>query len=263
MPMNENPSCDRALLLEAEFDGELDAAQAVALATHRKSCAICEASWRRLSLTRQALREGATYHRAPASLRSAIEARLAAAAPPVAAPVELPAPRARRLRIRWREAASFGLGAALAAMLVLALLPSGQDSMIGALVDDHVRSLQPGHLTDVLSSNRHTVKPWFDGRIDFAPPVKDLAQQGFPLIGGRLDYLAGRAVAVLAYEHGKHPVSLFVWPERAAAGAAPPGGVRNGYNLLHWTADGMSLWAVSDLERDQLQDFVRDWQASP
>jgi anti-sigma factor RsiW len=261
--MTENRSCDRALLLEAEFDGELDAAQAVALATHRESCALCQASWKRLSLTRQAMRESATYHRAPASLRSAIAARVAAAAPAVAAPLHAAPPRPRLLGMRWREAASFGLGAALAAMLVLALPPSGRDAMLGALVDDHVRSLQPGHLTDVLSSNRHTVKPWFDGRIDFAPPVKDLAQQGFPLIGGRLDYLAGRAVAVLAYEHGKHPISLFIWPEGASPGAALPSGLRNGYNLLHWTADGMSLWAVSDLERDQLQDFVRNWQANP
>jgi len=158
--------------------------------------------------------------------------------------------------------ASFGVGAALAASLVLAVRPANDGGVVAALVDDHVRSLQPGHLTDVISTDRHTVKPWFDGKLDFAPPVKDLAAQGYPLVGGRLDYLGGRPVAALAYQHGKHPINLFIWPERAGA-EAPVDTARNGYNVLHWSADGMSLWAVSDLEQDELAEFERDWRAAP
>jgi anti-sigma factor RsiW len=248
--------CDRSLLLQAEFDGELDAAEAAALAEHRGGCSDCRENWEALVATRAALREAATYHRASDALRRAVEARLGAAAPAPA-----PAPRRRR---HWREAASFGLGAALAAMLVLVVRPvGGSDSdLVAAVVDDHVRSLQPGHLTDVVSTDQHTVKPWFDGRLDFAPPVKDLAAEGFPLVGGRLDYLGGRTVAALAYRHDKHPITLLVWP--AGAGPAePPSATRSGYSLIHWDAGGMSLWAVSDVERDQLEAFVHDWQAAP
>jgi anti-sigma factor RsiW len=115
---------------------------------------------------------------------------------------------------------------------------------------------------DVVSTNQHTVKPWFDGRLDFAPPVKDLAAAGFPLVGGRLDYVHGRSVAVLVYSHGKHLVELFVWPAAAVKGE-PARATRDGYNVLHWTAQGMSLSAVSDLEPAGLEEFARDWQRAP
>jgi anti-sigma factor RsiW len=256
--MSADRPCDMTLLVQADFDGELDPAQAVRLTEHREGCRSCQATWETLARARRAVREGATCHRAPTALRAAIEARLSATAD--GAP---PTPRRRSLLPWWREATSFGLGAAVAAaLLLLTVLPDRQDSIVAALVDDHVRSLQPGHLTDVGSSDRHTVKPWFDGRLDFAPPVKDLAPQGFPLIGGRLDYLGGRAVAALVYENGRHPINLFVWPAGDAAGGMPPGGARHGYNFVHWEADGMSLWAVSDLESDGLRDFVRQWQAA-
>ncbi|HJU19990.1 MAG TPA: hypothetical protein VJ770_26355, partial [Stellaceae bacterium] len=151
-------------------------------------------------------------------------------------------------------------GAALAASVLLALWPSGQRGLVDAVIDDHVRALQPGHLVDVASSNRHTVKPWFAGRLDFAPPVKDLAAEGYPLLGGRLDYLDGRTVAALAYVHGGHRIDLFVWPE-AGGDIAPQSAERHGYNLVHWRQDGMALWAVSDIEPDLLRKFVQDWRA--
>jgi anti-sigma factor RsiW len=244
-------SGDRALLLQAEFDGELDAAQSAELAQHRESCAECRANWVVLEASRRALRDLA-YHAAPAALKAALAARIAPA----------PALAARARRMFWREPLSFALGAALAAMLLLVARPHGEDAMLAALVDDHVRSLQPGHFYDVASSNKHTVKPWFDGKLDFAPPVKDLAGDGFPLVGGRLDYLGGRAVAALAYEHGKHPINLFVWPTRDGA-PAPSEAVREGYNIVHWDDGGMTLWAVSDMEKDELEDFARLWRKAP
>ncbi|HXQ53279.1 MAG TPA: hypothetical protein VN802_19465 [Stellaceae bacterium] len=247
--------CDQALLLQAEFDGELDAAQSAALAVHRAGCDICRANWDTLEAARAALNESDLYHRATPALRQALGARLDAS--------ETVAPR-RAARTWWRPALGLGagIGAAAAALVMLLVIPPADDALLGALVDAHVRALQPGHLADVVSTDQHTVKPWFDGKLDFAPPVKDLAAQGFPLIGGRLDYLGGRAVAALDYQHGKHPIDLMIWPDRGAD-ATPNSARHNGYNLIHWTQDGMSLWAVSDVERDQLEAFVHDWQRAP
>ncbi|MGH7091596.1 MAG: anti-sigma factor family protein, partial [Stellaceae bacterium] len=225
------PACDRTLLLQAEFDGELDAGASAALAAHRADCADCAENWRLLAAAREAM-VGATRHAAPPALRAALAHKLIAPA-----------------RKRWvREGLSFVAGAALAAGIGFALLPSGggESSLVAAVVDDHVRSLEPGHLADVVSTDRHTVKPWFDGRLDFAPPVKDLAGQGFPLLGGRLDYLAGHPAAALVYGHDKHRINLLVWPEKGVE--APASLQREGYNLVHWRGGGMEFWAVSDLE---------------
>jgi len=241
--------CGKLLLLQADFDGELDAAQAAALAAHRADCPFCKRNEAFLAATHRALR-GASYHRAGPELRRAVASRIGEAER---------APPRRRAWMPWQGLAGFGAGAALAAALVLTLLPAGRPELVAALVDDHVRALQPGHLLDVVSTNQHTVKPWFDGRLDFAPPVKDLATAGFPLLGGRLDYIHGRSVAVLVYSRGKHLVELFVWPSSGAA-EEPARATRDGYNVVHWTADSMSLTAVSDLEPAGLEEFVRDWR---
>jgi len=121
----------------------------------------------------------------------------------------------------------------------------------------HIRSLMPGHLVDVTSSNQHTVKPWFNGKLDFSPPVVDLAQQGYPLIGGRLDYVRNKAVAVLVYQHRGHVINLFVWPEGQNEGQGTTSITQQGYHILSWNRSGMSYWVVSDLEEAQLQEFVR------
>jgi len=243
--------CGKLLLLQAELDGELDAAQAAALAEHRAGCPECRRNEAAILAARQALRR-ATYHRADPKLLAAVTGRLAA----------IPAPPGRRMAFPWRGLSTFGAGAALAAAIILTVLPPGNRGGVAALVDDHVRALQPGHLLDVVSTNQHTVKPWFDGRLDFAPPVRDLAAEGFPLVGGRLDYLLGRTAAVLVYSHGKHVIELFVWPA-SGRDALPARAARNGYNVAHWRANGMSFAAVSDLDPAGLEAFVRDWRQGP
>ena len=156
-----------------------------------------------------------------------------------------------------------GAGAAALAMalMLLLILPRGGDDLARQLVDSHVRSLLAEHLVDVPSSDRHTVKPWFVGKIDAAPPVVDLAAQGFPLVGGRLDYLDRRVVAALVYRHGGgHIVNLFVWPQPGAADAAPTVETEEGYRLLHWVRSGLEFWAVADIDLSELQAFQAAYQ---
>ena len=248
--------CDKVLLVQAEFDGELDAAQAAALAAHRRDCPVCQAAAAALGNARVLLRDG-LYQPAPDDVRRRIIARLEAARP-------APAPALRRLRLRewWSAGLGFGLGAACAAAFAfLIAIPSGSD-LAQDLVASHIRALQPGHLEDVISTDRHTVKPWFDGRLDFAPPVIDLAKAGFPLKGGRLDYVDGREVAALVYQRDKHIIDLYVWPQAGGSSSAEELPQRHGYNVVHWRWNGMTFWAVSDVEPSQLADFAKSWQSA-
>jgi anti-sigma factor RsiW len=244
MPRDPARACDEMrLLIQAEHDGELDAARAAGLARHVADCPGCAALRRDLGTLSARLRTEITRHEAPAALRAAF------AAPP----------RPRRTPPHWIAPFGSGAGLALAACLaVFLLLPRGPD-VTSQIVDDHIRALQPGHLMDVVSTDQHTVKPWFDGRIDFAPPVRDFAAQGYPLVGGRIDYIGGHPAAVLIFSHGKHIIDLTIWPERGAAPLLPANGSRSGYNYRRWTADGLTFWAVSDVEADQLAQFERLW----
>jgi anti-sigma factor RsiW len=245
--------CENILLVQAEFDGELDAAEALRAAQHRQSCADCRDAYAQLSATHTLLRESAPRYRAPEHLRRAIRSGLAIT---TATATPSPAPR----RPWWREGVSFAVGAALAASIALFVVNPAPQSLLDQVVASHVRALQPGHLEDVISTDQHTVKPWFDGRVDFAPPVKDLAAKQFPLLGGRLDYVTDRPVAALIYGSDKHVIDLYVWP--GAGEPLPRTAARNGYNTVHWSENGMDFWAVSDLEAGKLDDFVRDWRAA-
>ena len=131
-------------------------------------------------------------------------------------------------------------------------------SLPDELVADHVRALQVGPLTEVVSSDRHTVKPWFQGRLDYAPPVFDLADDGFPLVGGRIEHLRGQAVAVLAYSHRLHVIDVFVWP--ADAVVAPTREQRKGFNVVRWSDGAMQVWVVSDADRAEIERFAQAWQ---
>jgi len=236
---------DREPLLHGLLDGELDAANALECEAHLRTCPGCAAELQRLQALRIALSAPGVKHRAPESLRLRVDAAIGS-------------PSVTPFRQRARRAGPWAAGAvvgAIAASLLLVLVPRPESrGLEGELVGDHVRSLLASHLTDVTTSDRHTVKPWFNGRIDFAPPVIELADRGYPLAGGRLDYVRGKVVAALVYRRRQHVINLFVWPERDRAGA--PGTRRfQGYSLAYWTKGGLEFWAVSDIDPADLQAF--------
>jgi anti-sigma factor RsiW len=253
--MTAREDCDMVLLVQAEFDGELDAAQAATLAAHRVECPVCQAAGEELARSR-ALIGDTLYQPLPDAARQRILQQIAAVRP---TPPQRPRLRLRDLRV---PAFGFGLGALAAAALSLLLLLPGERNLTAEIVAGHIRALQPGHLEDVVSTDRHTVKPWFDGRLDFAPPVEDLVAAGFPLKGGRLDYIGGRPVAALVYQRDRHIIDLYIWPQRSGA-AAIRAGERQGYNVVHWNRGGMAFWAVSDVEANQLHRFAELWQQPP
>lgn len=257
--MTEERCAAMRLLIQADLDGELDAAQAAALAAHIGDCASCTATRNELAELASRLRAEASYHSAPPSLRAAVAARIAASAP-VAQPAGW-----RRIGgsgRRLRQGLSFGAGFALAASLVLILLLPHRRDVAGEVVTDHIRALQPGHLTDVVSTDQHTVKPWFNGRLDYSPPVRDFSAEGFPLTGGRLDYLGERPVAALVYRRAQHVIDLYVWPTRGSAARVVSQGERRGFNYVSWTDGDLTFWAVSDVNAGELRKFVDLWRSA-
>jgi anti-sigma factor RsiW len=259
--MMDEDCAEMRLLVQADVDGELEPAEAAGVEAHLQRCPNCAAVQAQLISLAGRVRQDVTFHAAPAKLRAAIQARLAAMAPPEE-PVRS---TANDNRVSWWSrlphsrlgpATPFGAGFALAACLALVFILPHTGSLPDAVVSDHIRALQPGHLMDVVSTDQHTVKPWFDGRLDFAPPVKDFKAQGFTLAGGRLDYLDGKKVAALIYQRRQHLIDLYVWPDGGHLDHGPTAGSRSGYNFLHWSQDGMAFWAVSDLAPNELADLV-------
>ena len=197
----------------------------------------------------------ASYHEAPEHLRKRIAEAMAQTQMQMQA--QGAAPRQVTAWQKW-----WGMGAAFAAGLMLALagmftysLLGQQDRLVEQVVDSHVRSLMVAHLSDVASSDQHTVKPWFDGKLDYSPPVRDLATEGFPLIGGRLDYIDGQQVAALVYRHRLHAINVFIWPARSKTPFVSASASRQGFNVVSWQNDGMEFWAVSDVQAADLKKF--------
>ena len=236
--MSGDPCETAHLLLQAELDGELDAAGSAKLASHLAACEACHALRDRLGTLSARLHE-MPRHEVPMELRKSVTAIR---------------PRRRGLwqRHGWTHAGAFGAGLAVAASVAVLLLPRAGPAVGPDFVAAHVRALQPGHLIDVQSSDRHTVKPWFNGRIGISPDVPDLAPQGFPLLGGRMDYVGGRPAAVLVYGRRKHVIDVFVQGGTTAAAVQ----ASQGYHLAQWTSGGLSYQAVSDLNKDELSDFA-------
>ncbi|MBS1840379.1 MAG: anti-sigma factor [Acidobacteria bacterium] len=232
-------------ILHAYLDGELDAPRSAEFEKHLENCAACVRALEAQETLRSKIRHADLYEPLPNDLESKIRRQLREASAPVP----------KRFVWQWLAAAAAVL---FFAGISWRYLPKfGADSGLSAsafaseIVDAHIRALQPGHLTDVASTDQHTVKPWFDGRIAFAPPVKDFAEEGFPLIGGRLDVLQGENVAALVYGRRKHFINVFVWPERAGE-AEQYTGSKNGYNWISWKQGELRLCAVSDTNRDDL-----------
>jgi anti-sigma factor RsiW len=276
-------NCEQAIkLMDGYLDGQLDPITSQAIEQHLRECRNCDQAYKTHGSLIRALGNATPYYKAPAELRERIQSSLrkeigerptrnvARDAQPLIAKKQQE-PQTILLGTSWNWLA---LAAAIifAAIIGWNLLPRlqrpGADQFLATqLIASHVRSLMANHLTDVASSDQHTVKPWLDARLDFAPPVVDLSPQGFPLIGGRLDYLDNQPVAALVYQRRKHFINLFVW--RAVAGAdrttRSAGNKqrsftlkaisRQGYQLLHWLDSEFDYWAVSDISAKELQEF--------
>jgi anti-sigma factor RsiW len=256
-------------VLHAYADGALDLVRAMDVERHLRQCGACGRARECLQAVRSAVAESPLYHRAPRGLERRVRAAARAAAMAGRPALGLgPVPR-------WV--------AAVAALVLVALLvwsavrgvigPHGgpAETALARTVDEvvagHVRSLMADHLVDVESSDRHTVKPWFNGKLDFTPDVRDFAAEGFPLAGGRLDYVAGRPAAALVYRRGGHYINLFVWRTSDNTEPVPPTDEKwvtaNGYHAVHWTRAGLSHWAVTDADEATLRRFAQLARSEP
>jgi anti-sigma factor RsiW len=244
-------------LLGALHDGELEPSLRATLEAHLAGCDACAQALARHRLLGDAVRAHVPRTAAPPALRE--WARAAARGEPRAPAMATPsATRPVRPAWGWRGGltAALALAACLSVAVGVAQQLAARDVLARELVSAHVRAAVTGHVSDVLSTDQHTVKPWFNGRLDFSPPVADLADAGFPLEGGRLDYVSDRAVAVLVFRRNRHPIDLFVWPaRRGAPKLAPP--ARDGYQIERRVVAGMECWAVSDLNAAELREFMQ------
>ncbi len=239
-------------LLHPFVDNELDVLRHVEIEEHLKGCPACAEQEQSLHSLRAALSSPALYYRAPAALA----ARLELGAQPLTRE-----PRNRTMPLVARVAALSSLATAAAILLFLGLRDrqSADDRLVASVVNSHIRSLQGEHLKDVVSTDQHTVKPWFRGKLDFSPLVPDFSSQGFVLSGGRLDYLADRTVAAIVYQCRAHFINLFLWPA-AGPDTAVRTFSRQGYHIRNWQHGGMEYWAISDVNDCDLDQFVRLFQ---
>jgi mycothiol system anti-sigma-R factor len=264
-------NCEEAIkLMDGYLDGELDPITNQAIEQHLRECHNCDQAYKIQRSLIGAIGNATPYFKAPAELRERIQSSLReeTTEQPVRNGVpgahvvfhkRQPEPRSILSEIPWSW---LGLAAAIifAAIIAFNVVPRSQrpgpDQFLATqLIASHVRSLMANHLTDVASSDQHTVKPWLDAKLDFAPPVVDLSEKGFPLVGGRLDYLDNRPVAALIYQRRKHFINLFVWPAGSDAAEATKAMTRQGYQLFHWVDPDFNYWAVSDINAKELQEF--------
>ena len=248
-------------LLDADIDGELDLVRHLELESHLRGCPACTGLADAASARRAALRESLPRFTAPPGLAEKIRAALPSTSVPAVAEHKSARP-VKMFFPLWQFA---GLAASVAFAAIVGFSWGDRRARASTLIDeavaDHIRSLQVSHLTDVASTDQHTVKPWFAGKLDFSPPVVDLASAGFPLTGGRLEHLDGRPAAALVFHHRLHAINLFVWP--ATGGNLAQGrATRNGYHTETWSQAGLNFLAVSELPSAELAEFTAIFRAS-
>jgi anti-sigma factor RsiW len=249
------------VLLHALIDGELDAGHTREVEAHVAQCPACAQKLADFTALRHAMTAADLKDKASAQLRRRIEAALPL--PSTRAAASVTALRPSRRTFFGGFAAGAALSGALAASLVLGVFRHDQDQTIAnEVVSAHIRSLQAGHLMDVETSDQHTVKPWFNGKLDVAPPVIDLTAEGFTLLGGRLDYIDGEPVASVVYQRRKHVINLFVAQRLGGKRGGAMSETIQGYNVRHWSEQGLDFWAVSDLAGDELDEFVQKVSAA-
>jgi anti-sigma factor RsiW len=236
-------------LLEVDADGELDLIRHLELEAHLGACPECARRAEGIRARRAALREGLPRFTAPPLLVGRIRASIGAAE----------AKPGRRAPVIWPAWSVAGIAASLA-LAVFGGWAWGRaqargDALFNEAVTDHVRSLQASHLLDVVSTDQHTVKPWFIGKVDFSPPVADLADVGFPLVGGRLEHLGGRSAAALVFKRRQHAINLFIWPADGD-GVGSRRGKQNGYSARTWSQGGLNFLAVSEIPAEELEQFI-------
>jgi len=240
--------------LNGYADGELDLVNHLQVEGHLLACPACSRIHDDHTAMKSAMADDSLYFKAPDRLRMNILEAVRGADNETSTVV-------RFWPWRWVSASAV-VAAAVVLLVGLFLWPrvTNDDLLAKEVVSGHVRSMMANHLTDVLSSDQHTVKPWFDGKLDFSPPVIDLAANGFPLVGGRMDYIGSRPVAALVYQRRQHVINLFVFPSGGNSDAANQMSVRQGYNIIHWNRSGMSFWAISDVNLNELQEFAQGIQ---
>jgi anti-sigma factor RsiW len=248
-------NCDEArILLHGHLDGELDLVRDLEVERHIEECPRCASEFATLRAMRTRLKDEALRFEAPQELKEKIRRALPAT------PERSRGYPSRRGAFVPR-AAQFAVPLAIGAMLALFIMPrsfgpSNNELVAREVVSSHVRSLMGSHLMDVISTDQHTVKPWFNGKLDFSPPVTDFKKDGFPLVGGRLDYINDRPVAALVYQHGKHVINVFMWPSASDTTSAERIQPEQGYNVEQMTVAGMNCWVVSDVNDTELKAFA-------
>ena len=250
-------NCQQAKpLIDFYTDGELDAAGILELEKHFHDCPACALAWRNAQSLKKSLKQDALFFTAPKELHQRIKAELRSQLKTE--------PRWNFWNWNWLTAAAASFATVCLALLLTVTLnrPSAEQRLAQEIVSSNIRSLMADHMLDVVSTDQHTVKPWFNGKLDFSPPVKDLKAQEFPLIGGRLDYIGGRSVAALVFHRNKHVINLFVWPANEKDSKPISVTAIQGYNVIYWSKAEMTFWVVSDLNEKELMEFVQDYDTT-
>jgi len=246
---------DAQLLIHGHLDAELDLSRDLEVERHIAECPRCAREYAALRAMRTRLKDEAFRFEAPAELKEKIRRAIPSSSPRRA--IAYPSRRGTWVPRAIRVAVPMAIGAMLTLFIApLTIGPNANQRLADEVVASHVRSLMAGHLMDVVSIDQHTVKPWFNGKLDFSPPVTDFAKDGFPLVGGRLDYIKGRPVAALVYQHGKHVINVFMWPAAGAATSAERIETEHGYHVDQLMVAGMNCWLVSDLNQQELDKFA-------